>query len=439
MSGWLPSRRFREAQLLIGAALVALVAVAVAELQGVLSLARALEDEARRATQLAAELALAGGGRATSPTAAQLIGGLLVAGDEVGEEWGESGPLRPAWWPWTSRREWEEADRPVAGPLPLNGERVTVCYVPRHDGRVLRVVAAAPLATQAHRWRWLGGALALLVAGAGGLVAWLLISRSLAPYAELLREAARVTGAPAGTAEDRFLVETFRDTVHRLEASEAALRQRAEELFLLSAGLAHEVRNALATITGYLRLIPGAAPQERERFLAAVAEEASAVNSLLERFLTFTQPQQLVLRPVELFALANEAVRKVRVGLPGLDLRVEGEAVHLLGDSLALSVVVENLLRNAAEALGQGNGSITVTVVRQGTRAQLAVDDSGPGVSPEVVASIFTPFVSTKPSGGLGLALARRFARLHGGDVRHEPGRGGGARFVLELPVEGAR
>lgn len=433
----LPARRFREAQLLIGAALVALVAVAVAELQGVLSLARGLEDEARRATLLAAELAVAGPGRVTAPAAAQVIGGLVVGAERGGEEWGESGPLRPAWWPWTSRQEWEDAGRPVAGPLPLNGERVTVCYLPQHDGRMLRVVAAAPFAAQANRWRWLGGTLALLVAGAGGLVAWLLISRSLAPYGELLREAARVTGTPGSKAEDSFLVETFRDTVRRLEASEAALRQRAEELSLLSAGLAHEVRNALATITGYLRLIPSAEAQERGRFLAAVWEEASAVNSLLERFLTFTQPQQLRQGNVELLGLANEVVRKVKVGFPGLAFGVEGEVVHMKGDSLALLVVVENLVRNAAEALGQETGSVTVKVMRQDPQALVIVEDSGPGVSAEVAANLFTPFVSTKPSGGLGLALARRLARLHGGEVRHDAAVGRGARFVLELPIEG--
>jgi signal transduction histidine kinase len=67
----------------------------------------------------------------------------------------------------------------------------------------------------------------------------------------------------------------------------------------------------------------------------------------------------------------------------------------------------------------------------------VVVDDDGPGVSPDVGERLFAPFVSTKPSGGLGLALARRFARLHGGEVEYEPRPAGGARFVLRLPQGG--
>ena len=65
----------------------------------------------------------------------------------------------------------------------------------------------------------------------------------------------------------------------------------------------------------------------------------------------------------------------------------------------------------------------------------VVVADNGPGVDPEIAVRMFHPFVSSKPSGGMGLALARRFARLHGGDVEYRPGAAGGACFVVRVPA----
>jgi two-component system, sensor histidine kinase FlrB len=547
MSSQLPSRRFREVQLLIGAALVMLMAVVVAELKGILGLATAVEDEGRRTTaataQLLAALAATSGEDALFEARERGVGVALVAGERVARATAASGPLDPAWWPWKSRAGWEAAGRPVAGPLEASGGSVLVAYQPLRDGRVLRVVAAMSSEAILVRWRWLAGGLALVVAGGGGLVAWLLIGRVLAPYRELLAEAVRVTGRPPGVAEDRFLVGTFRDTVQRLEASEAALRQRADELAVLAevltressagvvitdvggavraanrtavavaplaievgkpapvgllaggsrlhtgdlvmevrrfpllsssgqpqgevffivdttrlealeralreregmailgelaAGMAHEVRNALATMRGYLRLLPAAGEEDRERYLATMEGEASGLAEVLDRFLRFAQPQELRRDAVDLLRLVEECVAKVRAAFPSLDVAVRGESVSVSGDALALGVVLENLLRNAAEALADRPGKVEVRL--QGGEEQVAVvvEDDGPGVSQELREKLFSPFVSSKPSGGLGLALARRLARLHGGDLEFRPRRGGGARFELRLPRGG--
>ncbi|TAM48525.1 MAG: hypothetical protein EPN53_09925, partial [Acidobacteria bacterium] len=365
-------------------------------------------------------------------------------------------------------------------------------------------------------------------------------ARVLAPYRELLAEAVRVTGGPRNEAEDRFLVETFRDTVRRLEESEAALRRRADELELLAgvltrgssagvvitepggtvraanpealdlvpalavgaplplpltaaprarlggrvvevrrlpllaasgeaqgevlflsdrtgvealeralaereqmaglgelaAGMAHELRNALATVRGYLRLLPGAHAEESARFVAAINDEAEGVAQLLDRFLRFAQPHELRREPLDLAALVEEAARKVRAAFPAVDVRVEAASAVAAGDALALGVVVENLLRNAAEAAGRG-GLVTVRVDGLPEVVRVVVEDDGPGVPADLRERLFLPFVSSKPSGGLGLALARRFARLHGGDVEFEPREGGGARFAVWLPRQG--
>jgi signal transduction histidine kinase len=536
--GRLPSRRFREAQLLIGAALLMLVGMVVVEMVGLLAVARLVEAEARRASVAAARIVasrIAGGESARFAAALRQEGwGLAVLSDgKVIERVGQAGPSEPAWWPWESRAVWERAGQPVGGPLAEGVGNVFVAYQPLVDGRVVRAVVPVFGAGVVGRLRDVGAALALVVAVGGGLLAWALIARVLAPYRELLAEAVRVTQGPGKEPEDHFLVETFRDTVRRLEVSEAALRRRADDLEVLAAvltrgsgsgvvitdaegtvraantvavelvptlavgaplpatlssgepsrrlgeravevrglpllaasgaaqgevlfltdrtavealerafaereqmaaGMTHELRNALATIRGYLRLLPDAKRDDQARFVAAINDEAEGLAGLLDRFLRFAQPRELRREPIELLSLVEEAARKVRTAFPGVALEVGGGPVTAIGDALALAVVVENLLRNAAEAVLPQGGSVTVRVEAAPSLARVVVEDDGPGVSEELRGRLFMPFASSKASGGLGLALARRFARLHGGDVVHEPGPGGGSRFVVSLP-----
>jgi signal transduction histidine kinase len=201
--------------------------------------------------------------------------------------------------------------------------------------------------------------------------------------------------------------------------------------------MAHELRNALATMRGYVRLLPGAEPEESARFMAAINEEAEGLVELLERFLRFAQPHELRRDSVDLTSLAGDAAGRVAAAFPHVSVRVEGAPVTVVGDTLALGVVVENLIRNAVEAVAGAGGAVTVRVETAPVAARIVVEDDGPGVPAELRERIFLPFVSSKPSGGLGLALARRFARLHGGDVEFEPREGGGTRFIVRLPRQG--
>jgi signal transduction histidine kinase len=543
----LPSRRFREAKLLIGAALLMLVAMVAVEMGGVLSVASLVEEEARFGTATAAKL-LAGhlspaeSARYYAALRTEGWGAALFAGGRVVWSLGEYGPQDPAWWPWSSRQAWERAGSPQSGPHAWEGKPLVVAYQPLADGRVIRVVQHARRASTAATWRTAGAILALVVGVGGAVLAWALITRALAPYRELLAEAVRVTRGPGEEPEDRFLVATFRDAVRRLETSEADARQRADELEVLtqvlsreasfgvvitdatgavrahnpaaqallggdvevgrwlpealwsdgrhalgerlmevrrfpllasggaslgqvvfvsdrtsvealeralaereqmaqlgelSAGMAHELRNALATIRGYLRLLPDADEARRDRFVAAMEQEAGGLGALLDRFLSFAQPHELQRGRCEIGAVLEEVSQRVRASFPGLDLRVAELPQVVEADRMALGVILENLLRNAAEAVAAG-GSVTVQATESAGRLRVVVEDTGPGVSPEVRGRLFRPFASTKPSGGLGLAVSRRLARLHEGDITFEEPPGGGARFVLTLPSGGA-
>jgi len=548
MSARPASRPFREARLLIGATLLLLVGMVGVQTLGMLAVSRVVEKETRRDATAAAQVLAARLSKGESARFAASLreagwGLAILAEGIVVERIGRPGPSAPAWWPWQSQQDWIAHGRGVAGPLLVEGENALVAYQPLADGRVVRAVVAVASAGAVGRWRTLGAALAAFVAVGGGVLAWALVVRVLAPYRELLAEAVRVTQGPGGKAEDRFLVETFRDTVGRLELSEAALRRRADELAVLAdvltreteagvvitepggavraanetahtllggmlavgellppilasdasrishhgrvvearrfplfaasgsaqgevifltdrtalealeralkereqmaslgelaAGMTHELRNALATMRGYLRLLPEAAPAERARFIAAISDEAEGLEGLLNRFLRFAQPEHLQRERVDLLALAHDAATKVGAAFPAAEIAVSGASVTVPGDPMALAIAVENLLRNAAEAVTRSGSTVRVRVEDAAGIVAVVVEDDGPGVGIELRERLFLPFASSKPSGGLGLPLARRFARLHGGDVEFEPIPGGGARFVLRLPREG--
>lgn len=545
MSSRLPSRRFRDAQLLVGLALAVLVAVAVVELRGLFTLINALRSDAHTTAEMAASLLTL----AEEETEAAWVepphpgvSWAVIEGTRVTRRVGAAGPQEPAWWPWESREEWTQAGRAVKGPLSFLGGQVLVVRTPLVGNRVLRVVVEVPSSVLAARWQWYGGVLGLVVAAGGGLLAWILVGRLLSPYQELLSEAGRVGRPGAGQPEDRFLIETFRDTVQRLQDSEAAVRERADELEVLAgvltreaasgvlitdegnriraanptaaellaqelqpgdevpaavlsgeprialagrsleigrfplrsaagaplgevvfvsdrtrlevleralqerehmaalgelaAGMAHEVRNALATIRGFLWLLPDAESGDRERYQEAIAAESRLVEEVLERFLAFAQPQNLRREKVILGDLVDEVVRRLAGTAPGVEVLVAADAVEVQGDKLALGVVVENLVRNAMEAAPRAGGEVRIRVEGVTGGARVVVEDNGSGVSGEVADRLFQPFATTKASGGLGLALARRFARLHGGDVVHVPSEGGGARFEARIPLE---
>jgi signal transduction histidine kinase len=203
----------------------------------------------------------------------------------------------------------------------------------------------------------------------------------------------------------------------------------------LAAGMAHELRNALATIRGYLRLLGRADDARRERYLAAIEAEAETLSGVLDRFLTFAEPRDLRRETVDVCQLAAEVVRRARERSAGVAVALAPcPPAAVVGDPLVLAIVLDNLVRNAVEAVQELGGTVSVRVESAQATVRVAVEDDGPGVSEEIRARLFAPFVSTKPSGGLGLALARRLARLHGGDVTHQERPGGGARFVVSLP-----
>jgi signal transduction histidine kinase len=234
-----------------------------------------------------------------------------------------------------------------------------------------------------------------------------------------------------------------RTATRRLER-ELSSRRELAALGEMSAGIAHEFRNATGTILGWARLAAKTEdPVARARQLEAIQTEAEHVARVTGDFLFFARPERLETGPCDLRALALEIADEQRALTPGVLVEAEGTFAPALADAALVKRALVNLVKNACEAAAAGGRAGRVVLRGEGEAsgfARIAVEDDGPGVPDEAVSKLFVPFFSTKETGtGLGLALVAKIVVLHGGRV--SVGRSAalqGARFELAFPAAAA-
>jgi signal transduction histidine kinase len=204
----------------------------------------------------------------------------------------------------------------------------------------------------------------------------------------------------------------------------------------MAGGVAHELRNGLATLRGYLTLIERRPDEDSiADFLSEIRGEADHLERVLQDFLTFARPGTVRVRDLELLPLLRRAAADP--ALEGIEVRVQGEEATLRGDPQLLERAVRNLLHNAAQAEREAGrrGPVEVAVARGEDGLEVAIEDRGPGLPEEIRTRLFHPFATGRRGGvGLGLALAHRIVVLHGGRIRLEDRPGGGTRAVLTFP-----
>jgi two-component system sensor histidine kinase HydH len=203
----------------------------------------------------------------------------------------------------------------------------------------------------------------------------------------------------------------------------------------MSAILAHEIRNPLASLKGNAQLLEEAlADGTRERRKAAVVvREAERIEKLVTGLLDFVRKGRMQLREVALGDFVRPIVETVDAKRLALESVNAPEKVSI--DPERLGQAVENILRNALQASPTG-AEVRVEGTERGWR--LTVRDHGEGIAPEVAVRLFEPFRTTKTRGtGLGLAITRRIVEGHGGTIRGYNHAGGGAVFEMEIPRDG--
>jgi signal transduction histidine kinase len=236
----------------------------------------------------------------------------------------------------------------------------------------------------------------------------------------------------------------FSDLTAVIELEEQLrLKETLARLGELTAGIAHEFRNGLATIHGYGKLIdPAALPAQYKPYIEGIRQETEALGQVVTNFLNFARPTQLSLAKHDLAALVQRAADDLKndVQQLGGEIVVTGQFGQVDGDDVLLRQAFSNLLRNAIEACQPSGVSPHVRVEgaldAAQNHARVSVHDNGPGIDPNARDRVFRPFFTTKKNGtGLGLALVQKIVVFHNGRVTVGRSPSGGACFQVTLPL----
>jgi PAS domain S-box-containing protein len=211
----------------------------------------------------------------------------------------------------------------------------------------------------------------------------------------------------------------------------------------LSAGIAHEFKNALATISGYAQMIRAdGVTAEAGDYAERILEQTQNITHVVTEFLKYARPLDISSEPVALQAVVERVVSDVAEGCPNIRIRQEGALGSVAGDEGLLRQALLNLARNAAEActnaVNGGRVLLRGEIVRGENSGfqRITVFDNGPGIPAASMTKLFRPFFTTKANGtGLGLAVVQKIIVQHGGQVEARNRPEGGAAFIVTLPV----
>jgi two-component system sensor histidine kinase PilS (NtrC family) len=223
---------------------------------------------------------------------------------------------------------------------------------------------------------------------------------------------------------------------------ELRLKDRMAAVGELAAGLAHEVGNPLAAISGSVQLLSAsiAAGQQERRLLDIIVKESLRLDRTIKGFLRFARPRERAAARFDIAALLAENTALLRnseeaTGGHEFHLELDPESVQLTGDPDQISQIFWNLARNALRAMPKG-GRLFIRGQLQGESYSIEFRDTGHGMSEEQRAKLFHPFQSFFDSGtGIGMAIVYRIVQEHGGSINVESRPSAGTRIVVDLPV----
>jgi signal transduction histidine kinase len=290
----------------------------------------------------------------------------------------------------------------------------------------------------------------------------ILVWRFTRPIKDLSNAARRVAAGdfdfrvPAADRSDEMgqLAARFNEMIARLghlRELETQLHQAEQSAVVgrLASAIAHEIRNPLNYINltlDHLRTAFAPADMKKretfERLAQQLKVEVARINTRISEFLNYSRPAALELRPLDLRAEAEDALRMVEVKAAESDIatRVEetGEVPQVMGDEEAIRSIFTNLIINGMQAIDGEGGSLTIRIspANSGHSVQIEITDTGQGIAPEDISKVFEPYFSTKDTGtGLGLAIVKKAVDDHGGTIAVKSKPGTGTTFTITLPT----
>ncbi|MCF0238177.1 MAG: histidine kinase, partial [Sphaerochaetaceae bacterium] len=246
------------------------------------------------------------------------------------------------------------------------------------------------------------------------------------------------------------LMFTFRDITFLKKIREDYIRNESlAAMTTMAAGVAHEIKNPLASISIYLQLIEkeiedkGSLSKETASlYLPIVSSEVERINTIAVDFLYAVKPMKVNLQQCNLNDIAKITCNLVEGELKekgiNLTLNLASSLPNIFADPSLMEQSILNLIKNAIQAFNEDvlYPSIIVSTFMDGEMAKLSVEDNGCGIAEENIGKIFEPYYTTKPSGsGLGLTVIFKIMKQHGGDITLTSTVGVGSVFTLQIPV----
>lgn len=343
---------------------------------------------------------------------------------------------------------------------------ISVLYYATHHQQVwmhniLQHLYFAPIAASAIYFGWKGGTGAASLAALCYAPHLLMGTEGTGQRQHIGSEATEIldfffVGLVAGILADRERKqkESLQRTTTQLNVVYQELQQnfermkRSERLYAigqLSAGLAHEVRNPLASIAGAAAILrkDSGVEERRQEFLEIIEKECVRLNRLLTNFLEFARPRPPQYQLAEVGPILESVVGLAAhaVGRKPIHLRIVStpESPVVTCDPEQIKQVLLNLTINSVQAMPDG-GEIVLSTRVEGGRVVMEVKDEGPGISAEDLDRIFDPFFTTKDTGtGLGLSVAHQIVSQHGGILNAKNNSDRGTTFSLSLPIQHGR
>ncbi|GFO55833.1 PAS domain-containing sensor histidine kinase [Geomonas sp. Red276] len=277
----------------------------------------------------------------------------------------------------------------------------------------------------------------------------------------VLKRSGRIT--PIGTSTSPLLsssgerigtIVLMRDLTNVREL-EAAVRQadRLSSLGALAAGLAHEIKNPLGGINGAAQLLEMEFPDNEDlrEYIRVMLKEVQRVNVIVEELLALASPGRLKLSKVNLHRVLSDIVLLQKRATGGREIGIQQyfdpSIPAILADESLLTQLFLNLIKNAIEAVGEGGvvkvssrvlSDYAMNQIGERRARMVAIDvaDNGPGIAPDVLENLFTPFFTTKSKGtGLGLAICQKIVSEHRGMIKVDSDASRGTVFTVMLPL----